>query len=256
MIRARQFLALLTVSACWLFAHAVALGGSVIDCGAEKVVLFVGTNSPEGNYAVGWTLRPKHAGTAPVDWSAWDDETPEALLDRYEWGSEQADAPYELVDCVVDLTRKKFLVLPSDWPDWPHKNRGYIDVLWGSAVQGHRHALIQNDSRFYTHNLWLVTFEHAEMRQLDLVPGLTKTVTQLLRKREVSSFDQYGVFFPLRKVEWASAKGAVFKTFSAAIPFVADIPKSVDDTAVEGMITISLLQGKVTDLSTRRTRGR
>ena len=132
------------------------------EFGAETVALFDGVKSPDGRYAMGWTIHPKSKDAKPVDWSAWGKQQHPGFgfLSRYEFGRE--NDPYEISDCFVDLQQKKMLILPSDWPYWPHKNHGSFDAAWSSVSGELKYALLQNQARFGTANLWLIVIDEPE----------------------------------------------------------------------------------------------
>lgn len=218
----------------------------LVDCGADKAVVIKDTESQDGRYAIGWTIRRRSKDAKPVNWSAWDGDLI-TFINRYETQDpERPHAPYELDNCLIDLKEKKMLILPSDWPYWPHKNRGYLDVVWSPVFKGSRYALVQNDSRFYTHNLWLAVIDSEGMHQRDIAPRLERPVVQFIRKMKPSSFADYGVFYPLHRSEFDTLKDASFNDSSAEIPFLADIPKSDDpNSSVTGIVTVRLPGGTV-----------
>ena len=221
-------------------------------------MLFAGTTSPDGLYAVGWTLRPRHDGVPAVDWLTWDEENPSALLARYPWDREDnGDPPYELVDCVVDLRSKRLLILPSEAPNYPQKNRGHLDVVWGPPARGERtrFALVQNDARFYTENLWLVSLNESlsGMNQHDLTKILKEAVTGRLRRRPGARADDYGMFFPVHRNGYAVDQDVAFKATSVVVPFEAGIPKE-DAGEVTGVVTVNLARAEVVGLSVRQAK--
>jgi hypothetical protein len=217
-----------------------ALEWKLIDCGSEKAVTFEKTRSPDARYAIGWTLRPKKLNVQPVDWNHWNPDTALSFFERYKFSLDEEDVPYELINCVIDTQEKKLLSLQSDWPNWPLKNRGYLVAVWSVEQDGRRYALVQNDARFFTVNLWLITFGRDGMHQLDLVPKLDKLVREFIRKKKPRKFRDYGIFFPLYD-DADQPKSGIFKNDIAEIPFSADIPKSMDEkTSVEGFVLIRL----------------
>src|SRR6266446_753937 len=156
------FLALLLTGLETLHGIEPSDSSQLIDCGADRAVLLKGTEAQDGRYAIGWTIRQRSKDAKPVDWSAWSKQDDDlfAFLDRYETQDpERPNTPYELNNCVIDLKQKKMLILPSDWPYFPHKNRGHLDVVWSPVSKDSRYALIQNDARFSTHNLWLIVID-------------------------------------------------------------------------------------------------
>jgi uncharacterized protein YecT (DUF1311 family) len=240
--------------------------GHLIECGADKVVLFSLPTSPDGRYAVGWTLRAKSKDAKAVDWSKWKPGMfANAFLEEYEFvdpeiaggglaplmdaaksappasASASASAPagrrapYELLDGVVDLKKKTFLPLHSAWPYWPDQNHGQLNVAWSG-----RHAVIINDARFFTMNVWLITMDGTGMRQLDLCDRLNKEVNSILKAKRPLIFPSYGLTY-----QTISDLGDVkFSKSTVEVPFSADIPKH-DYKPVYGAVSVDLGSGKV-----------
>lgn len=212
--------------------------------GNDVAVIFPDTKSADGRFAVGWTLKATK-GAASVDWPSWGTVNPRTWLDRYKWSPNDPVAPYRLENCVVDLMGEAILPLPSDWPEWPNKNRGYIAAAWGDEHDGRRFGLVQNDSRFYTHNLWLVRIASNRMRQTDISGRLSKAVRRFLRLAKGKKFEQFGVFFPVANSE--AGGRARFARSLVDIPFLANVPKSGPD--IEGVISVSLPDAKILQIS-------
>lgn len=219
----------------------------LVECGTNKIVLFKGKESPDGRYAIGWSIRPRNEKAMPVAWSSWDmsDDGLFAFLERYKIpDSDLPDTPYEPANVIIDLKKKSFLELPAARPHWPHKNRSDLDILWSPISGTSRHALIQCDGRFSTRNLWLVTITENGPSQFDLVTRLNEVVGKVLEKTHPTTAGRYGVFFPLYGSHFDIPHDALFKPSSVDIPFIADIPKSDDpDSPVMGMVTVNLADG-------------
>jgi Putative peptidoglycan binding domain len=218
----------------------------LVKFGTETVALFDGVKSPDGRYAVGWTIRSKSKDAKPVDWSTWNPNSRLTFYSRYDF----LDGPYEVEDCFVDLQQNKTLILPSEWAYWPGKNHGSFDAAWYLASSGKlKYALLQNEARFSTVNLWLIVIDETGMHQLDLVPRLEQPVTEFLKKEKVADYDRYAIRYPLHCSQYDASKDAkeitTFKGSSAGIPFLAEIPKSMDAPAILGTVTVSLPDGAV-----------
>jgi uncharacterized protein YecT (DUF1311 family) len=257
-----------SVFSTWLHAaEKEELGGKLIDCGADKVALFDQPLSPDGRYAIGWTLRANKPDAKPVDWSKWDPESDFAsqydFLEPEIVGSGMAplvdaakslpkppadwksSTPYTLVDCVVDLREKKLLTLPSLWPYWPHKNHGSLSVTWDDD-----RAAIVNEARFFTADVWLVNASNAGLQKLDLLPTLNKTVADILKEKRPLSCGAYGISW---RPNSESGRKIIFSKSTVCLPFSANIPKS-DYQPVDGSITVEVGTGKVvkTECDTKR----
>jgi uncharacterized protein YecT (DUF1311 family) len=239
-------------------------GGGVIECGGEKVVLFDKSGSTDGRYAIGWTLRAKGAGAKPVDWSLWDPDHPYDLLDKFDYldpeitggglaplvdamtsvpreegAGKRTRAPYELYDCVVDLKKKRLLALRSTWPYWPNKNHGDLQVIWSAAKDGRESAIVSNEARFSTANIWLVTTGESGMKGMELADRLDDEVTRVIKVMRPLSYRWYGIsWLP----EGGDAK--IFEGSRVRLSYSADIPKS-DYETVAGEMTVDVDSGRI-----------
>jgi uncharacterized protein YecT (DUF1311 family) len=234
-------------------------GGTIVNIDLGKGVLFHDTTSKDGRYAVGWTIRPTKKGLAPVDWSGVASEDPSKVLDGYDCGNDELPGPYEIVDFVVDLKSGKTLALPTDFPNYSGKNRGYYATAaaWSEEAGGRRYGLVQNNARFFTHDFWLVCMDHAGMRQVEISSILEKKVNHILQDLRPVTADGYGAFYLVNENTSDAGNGrrAVFHGALADVPFEADIPKSLTaDSAVDGTITLRLADGEVVRVSSDSAR--
>jgi len=224
----------------------------LVDVDTGKAVVFEETVSPDGNYAIGWTIRPLQKDAKPVDWSLWNPDDTDKLLNAYvpNLGDPPTDKDdYKFVNGVIDLKGKKFLELPTDVPDYPHKNRGYVVVAWGPEKQNPRYGLIESDARFETADFWLVTIDSSGMHEVDLADAFNKVIDPIVREKRPLTASQYENFLSLTGGQ-AENVDVAFKGDSATINFESDIPKSEDDTSmVEGKLTFRLSDGKVLHVS-------
>jgi uncharacterized protein YecT (DUF1311 family) len=221
----------------------------LVDLDTGKAVVFEETVSPDGNYAIGWTIQPRHKEAKLVDWSLWNPDDTDKLVGTYlpNYSDPPTDKDdYELVNGVIDLKGKKFLELPTDNPDYPHKNRGFVVAAWGPVDQKTRYAVVESDARFSTENLWVVTIDSSGMHQVDWADAFDKAVAPVVRDKRPLNFAQYGNFFSLLDDGQPQKVDVEFKGGLATISFQSDIPKSDDDTSmVEGKLTFRLSDGKV-----------
>ena len=208
----------------------------LVVIGTETLVPIQGTKSVDGRFLVGWTIRPTKKTVPAVDWETWKRPFPE-FFERYDWDEEgSAKADYQIFNYALDRKNSKLLVLPTDWPYHTHKNRGHLLAKWGEPDGTNRYAVIANDARFYTHNLWLVRVRGGQMEQTDLAGPLSDAVLLFLKKSKVRRAKAYGIFFPIDE-------GTRFNRDSMELPFLASIPKSGD--AVTGRIRFRLPDGRV-----------
>lgn len=217
----------------------------LVDLGGIKVVIFEDTKSRDGHYALGWTLRPVDKKAPAVDWSKWNPDDRRSM-DQYDTQGEPTQAaPYQDVDCVVDLQRQKILPLASEAPFCPHNTHGGFYASWGPEMEGHRCALVQINASFCTLKFWLVIIDKNGMRLVELTPALTKRVLQVtLDKRPEANpaAYEYGVMVG------AGGKRAEisFHAQLADIPFEADTPHRWNSTSkIAGWITVRLPEGTI-----------
>ena len=223
-------------------------GGTLVDCGGEKIAIFAHSESAESQYAVGWTVRPDR-NKKPVDWSSYDPTNLSAWLDKYPMDDELASGEYALVDGIVDLRAGKFTPLPTHAPFWPQKNHADFGVRWSGNEHGTRYAIINNDARWSTTNLWLVAATLDGVRFTDLAPAANKAVTALVKKHSRASANYATVFATTPAVaEGKTPPPNPFKGKSLKVAFEAEIPKS-DDPGFTGELTISIPQGTILRIS-------
>ena len=214
--------------------------GTLVDCGAEKVAVFEGTTSPDGRYAFGWTIRPAR-NPKPVDWTAYDPAEPYHLLEAYPYDPDKSDPEYRLVDGVLDLRAHRFTALDSTFPYWPHKNHGTIGVAWSHGSQPGKFAVVHNDARFCTWNLWLIETGDAGVRVVDLDNPAEKSVRRFLRQRQPRKYDSLAVTYG----DVSYGHGV------ALIDFDAEIPKSMEDDGIKGTVRVALPAGTITGVKSR-----
>lgn len=237
-----------SIGSAWTQAPAEDTQGDIlIQCGADKVAIFADTTSKDGRFALAWTLRPNRKHD-PVDWSLYRREDLGPFWEKHatedqDWNMTNGD--YLVVDGVVDLKAKKFTDLFSQQPYRPNKNHGHLAVDWSDAQGGTRYAVISNDLRFSTEDLWLVVLTARGVRVVELTSQAYKAAVAYIRKRDPKDYKNYGATYEIGK---AAADGepsqTVFNKDSVSIRFVQEVPKS--DTDVDyGKMIFSLPQGNV-----------
>ena len=214
--------------------------GGLVECGAETVAVFAGSVSPDGHYAFGWTIRPARNQT-PVSWAGYDPENPYTMLEAYPYDPDKSDPEYRLIDGVLDLHAHRFTPAESTFPYWPNKNHGHLGVAWSHGSRPGKFAVVRNDARLCTWNLWLVETGEAGVRVVDLGEPAEKSVRSFLRRK-----------FPKKYDAMAEAYGDVsFAHGAAMIDFEAQIPKSEDSSSVKGTVHVALPAGTITGVRER-----
>jgi hypothetical protein len=253
-------------SACWLLVLLFVLSacgqdvGSqrLVDVGGGKAVIFEDIVSPDGRYAIGWTIQVLNKAK-PVDWSQWKPATTEKFAWTYDDRLSDDEQNYDLVRCIVDLDAKSLTVLPADRQryDFPEKP---AEVVWSEPNHGRRYALVQfgtgaeTKGIAWTMDLWLISIDSTGIHQVNLVDTFSKALQPLLHeKRPLYSF-AYQTAYLLQGGK-ASIRKASFTDSSATIAFDADDTYlHFDSSAVRGSLTFRLSDGAVTDVSSDTAR--
>ena len=219
--------------------------GVLVDCGNEKVAIFERTESKDGRFALGWTIRPNQKKD-PVDWSAYHRDSPLDILEKYPTDDEHpASGDYLVLDGVLDLQQKKFTPLSSKDPYFPNYNHHGISVAWSEARGGTRYAVISNDSRFSTADLFLVRLGSAPAQVVNLSPEANKAVAERMRKRDPKDYRDYETtYYPRDDADPGGTPRTEFRQDSVTVHFETSVPKSEVNTDT-GRITFALPKGSV-----------
>ena len=257
-MRTLGILALCLVSGCArVFAQEATPdpnAGTLVDCGAEKAVVFEDTTSKDGHFALGWTLRPNRKKEL-VDWSAYKRaESPAAmaltLMEKYPTNDDEpAKGDYLLVNGVLDLTAKKFAALPIKDPHFPGRNHHGVSVTWSEDRQDTRFAVVSNDDRFATVDLFLVHLTSNHVESIPLSPTADKAVAD--RKRDPKDYRNYVTTYELASddsAEPGKKPPSEFQKDSVTIRFYTNIPKS-DVNVDQGEITFALSKGTILNVT-------
>jgi hypothetical protein len=252
--------------ACWLLVLLFGLSASaenvtsqrLVDVGGGKAVVFEETVSPDGRYAIGWTILVRN-NAKPVDWSQWKPADSEKFAWSYDDPMSDEEQNYSLVRCIVDLNAKSLVVLPADRErsDFPEKA---ADIVWSESEHGRLYALVQFGNGAWTRNstwtmdFWLITIDSTGIHQANLVDTFYKAMQPVLHEKRPLYFFAYETAYLLQGGK-ASIKKASFTDSSATIAFKADDPELIfDSSAVEGSLTFLLSDGVVTKVSSDTAR--
>lgn len=218
--------------------------GTLVDCGNEKVAIFERTESRDGRFALGWTVRPNRKKD-PVDWSTYQRDDPLAFLEKYPDDVEKPDAgDYVLVNGVLDLRAKTFVPLPGKDPYFPGYNHHGLAVAWSEERNGARYALVSNDSRFSTDELFLVRLGAGPVWIVDLSPEADKAVAKRMRRRDPKDYRDYETTYDPRSEADSGTPRTEFRKNSVTVHFDTGVPKSEVNTDA-GKITFALPKGNV-----------
>ena len=220
---------------------------SLIICGPETVAVFEGTTSPDGHYALGWTPRP-HPGKPPVDWSDYKSDEASVWVGKYDSDEGSTGDGYTLLDGVLDLRVRQFIPFKSDLPYWPHKNHAGMDIAWSGEQHGSRFAVVNNDARFYTAELWLIEINATGVHITDIAPAAYRITRPYLRKHVAKNYDGLAVAFSAG----GGAPPDAFTDGKLHLHFDAEVPKSIlEQDGCSGTLTVALPSGKMLGISGR-----
>ena len=225
---------------------------TVVDCGKLKVAVFAGTTSKDGNYALAWTLLP-HRVKKPVNWSAYDSKDAGAFIGNYPTKDDLSPGDYALIDGVVDLRAKRFTPLVTTQPYYPDKPEMELHVAWSDDQHGTRFALVGNDAKVRTYNLWLIEVDLRKTRVSDLVLASDHAVDGFLHKQKIKQLGDYRVAFtePDSPAPIKPAAGP-FKGTALEIPFQAQIPRTDNAPRYAGTLAVNLGRAKVTSVQGKK----
>ena len=220
--------------------------GILVACGGEKVAMFERTESKDGHYALGWTIRP-HRKQDPVDWSAYHRENPVDMLERYPGTTDEEPekADYLVVDGVLDLRAKTFTLLPSNAPFYPNRGHADIRVAWESdARNGGPTALVAIGARFSTNDLFLVRLGAGAPQVTALSPEADKAVSDGMKKRDPKDYRSYETSYQLEPSGGLASSPVKFQPDAVTVHFETAEPKS-EVNMDAGSITFALPKGSV-----------
>ena len=220
--------------------------GVLVDCGGEKVAIFEHTESKDGHYALGWTIRP-HRKQDPVDWSAYHRENPWDMVEKYSGTTddEPAKADYLVVDGVLDLRGKTFTPLPSNAPFYPNRGHAGIAVAWESDVRRDGPtALVAIEARFSTNDLFLVRLDVGAPQVTALSPAADKAVSDGMKKRDPKDYREYETTYQLEPGGDPASSPVRFQPDALTVRFDTAEPKSAVNVDA-GSITFALPKGSV-----------
>jgi hypothetical protein len=239
---------------CVLSAHADNVSPQkLVDAGGDKAVFFEETTSPDGRYAIGWTIQPRNHAK-PVDWSRWQPVNPEKFAWSYVSPLSDEEQNYELARCLIDLKSGSLTTLSPDLrrSDFPERAAG---IVWSEPDHGRRCALIEFGNGAWTTNiawsmeLWLITIDATGIHQVNLVDSFYKALQPVLHeKRPLYAF----AYEPAYLLQGGKI---TFTDSSARIAFKADDTElHFDSSAVEGTLTFRFSDGGVTNVSSDTVR--
>jgi hypothetical protein len=173
-------------------------------------------------------------GGQEIDWNRLRDGGPR-FLDFYgpKEITEQESA-YSIQNVFMDRETGNILVMQSRQPMWLGKSRGHLSVAWSPSWESGVVALVANDVRFFTANLWVVEFQTGALKVTDLVPKLTKRLEAEIQR--LSGARGSGLFFVIEPEQ--PEERVIFGRGEMDVFFRAEFPKAEERPALEGVVTL------------------
>ena len=173
--------------------------------------------------------------------AGYNPEHPYDWLGAYLKDFDEFNPAYQVVNGLLDLRARRFTALASRFPYFPQKNHGNMGVAWSHGSQPGKFAVVNNDARFYTIDLWLIETSDADVRVVDLIGPAEKRFRRFLRLREPKEYGSLAVTY-----------GDVsFVHGAATIDFAAETPKSPTPSYAEGTVRVALPAGTITGVKAR-----
>ncbi|HWB58489.1 MAG TPA: lysozyme inhibitor LprI family protein [Chthoniobacteraceae bacterium] len=228
-----------------LHAHADDAPDRLVDLNRTKIVIMADTQSKDGRYAVGWTLRPLNKKVAPVDWSLWSADDWNALPGHYHMEEDSGEAKYTADYFLVDLQEKKTLALPADYKEMhPSAYNGSVDAAWSDEVGEKHHGVFEFNYVGAAGEIFLVSLSGNKMELIE--SDMDSVVDAQLPKH--TSLDDYTITYRLTE-DVMGRKLQPFHGAYADIIFGIGIRHDTHSPRADGILTLRLADGKVTHVT-------
>jgi uncharacterized protein YecT (DUF1311 family) len=214
----------------------------LIELHGEHAVLVAGSQSADGRYAAGWTVRPKK-GQVPVKWENFEKED-NRFREDYVWNDE-----YVVTNVVVDLARRAIVVtLPFSDPYFGGKNHGGLHTVFGPEREKRRFAMVLSDGKWNPHDAVLVDLEGDRAIAVDILKVLNSAVDKYIAgqsnaKKRLNPED-YATDYRLFELPEIGLLTGFSDAETVRIPFTSEVPKAADARAFAGTILLRLSRDK------------
>jgi uncharacterized protein YecT (DUF1311 family) len=227
-------------------------GLPVVELGDRKAEIVAGTGSPDGRFALAWTLRPSK-DTEPVDWNLLTKDR-EKFKDTY-----GDDESYFVEILVVDHKNNKSLATLKLAESWSLPGYGHESLIarWGPADKnGRRFAIVNCDRKWSPQDLILLSVTGDSVSQRSLLKSLDQSVQKFVaqqnKARRAAPVKGYGTQWDRDKSGNYTVEYPIFnlpeighrKGFSDPttlwLPFEALIPKSEEAPGYSGVLHLKL----------------
>jgi uncharacterized protein YecT (DUF1311 family) len=222
---------------------------TTVPCGKDTVVEFRDTRSPDGRFALGWTIQPSAQDAQPVDWTELNEDGDSATFSNFiEDIMTGQDPTHRIFYGVIDFRSKSFKPLPIVGTTPLDPIRSTIYTKWVDK----QHAIILRNGKWSTDDALFVRPASQPLEVTDILPRMNDQVGKLIREKRPLAPDvwnqlthtgklltRYG-FAEVRGVFGIPCKvedGVLHASFSA------QIPRDTLGEDIGGHILISLKDG-------------
>ena len=218
--------------------------GEFVDTREGKAIVLPGSDSPDGRYAVAWTIRARNDHAPGVDWSLWDAQKPWAILDHYRVrDGKTAAADYLVRWMLVDLRSHRAGLLETNWHEGgidPFPSR--LEALWGAGRNGRPYVLVTRVTAGTT-SADLLWAEGNDIMDDNLTLSLWGGISSIARRlRPALEYNEEAQFLPGPGKEGA----ARFRDGAVEIPFhagpVEPPGKAADLLGIDGVVSFDLAE--------------
>ena len=239
---------LLLLATLWFASAATAKADDsdrLVDLGKFKAVIIHGTESKDGRYAVGWTIRTLKKGLKPVDWSFWDPDDSHKILDHYHMLEADGSDNYEVDYFAIDLKGKTTLAIPIDF----YGIHGGVTAAWSGDTGGKRYGLLQFDHKWGT-SVFLAGIDARGMQLDDVTEDMAGAVEAILPRGDSpnASNNIYVTYFYVTR-DSDDKQLQVFHGAYADISFDSIAPHNQDSPGADGTVRLRLADAKVMRVS-------
>ncbi len=227
---------------------------TLVEVGSEQVAIFSRSESPDGRYALAWTLRPR-ANQPPPDWSSYNPAHAYDWLNQYRTPYRDTPGDYLVVNGLVDLHAHTFTPLDTIAPVAPNNLYAELQVVWFEDGQDFRSALVnacaQGSALWRSTGLWLIEVGTQAPSVVDLTAEAEQVVKGYLEKTvSTRAKDYWADYAPGDIKKPGKPRGIAPKTWTIKLPFDADLPAG-DGKVYSGTVAIAMPAGKIAGLTVK-----
>ena len=212
----------------------------VVELGDRKAEVVAGTGSPDGRFALAWTLRPSK-DAKPVDWDLLKKDRQE-FRDTY-----GDDENYFAEILLVDHKNNKNLAALKLAESWslPGYNHESLVARWGPPDKnGRRFVIVNCDRKWSPQDVILLSVGGDSVSQRSLLKSLDQSVQRFVAQqnkgRRAPATKDYTIEYPIFALPEMGQRKGFFDPTTLWLPFEAVIPKSEEAPGYSGVLHLKL----------------